>query len=1316
MKETLRKKPVRISFYLLGILIILLFVGRWFVQYHTKDLIEELIARESNGRVNLKLGKIRLAIYPQAQIHLHDTRVELMDSASRLPAYTVQVKYIGLQLQSLSSFLFRRQLLVDYFLAEKPEVSIYPHVKPKKRQVNAIVHVELGNIFMALQRVAQGMRVQKLGIFDGKLHLGSPRPDDKPVDLMGIDFQLDEFEMSAAPDGSHNQSLQVKKLKLRTGRQDITFPNGDFRMKYASLEINSSDNSVRIDSFFLSGMNRDTAYGSIEAGFRNLRLVNIDFRALYEQDLLKVDSLYCEDPDLFLNLDITARKTSRPNPEKRRIRTTRGIVEVPATETRTVRDTRVEKRIADLLGKLDIGYLGLMNADIRINTKNGTRYTPFATRGNNFEAVGISIDGEKATPIEIGNLVFAIKNYKASTADSLYDFFFDSVAYRTGVLSLKNLRIEPSLKNRQPDKKFLSIPDFELRDISISELVSNKRFKARELVVRNSRTINYFIPKAQSPRAPRPIYQIIEEISKSVDLQRVRLENAYLLNQSVSNKEQKIIVSGINSDISANQLLHAPSYELMGYSIGYLRFNSAQIISGPYDLRLSEGEILGREQRISARRLLLVNHHNRTSIDLEDALIRNYHFDNEFERVNIDSIRWRNARVTFEPGQPAKKPGAVDTPGEISLILGHIQAENTILQYLAGDTINAEVVIASMMVNGLAKDDQGNYTLSDGSLKGRHVRFSAPGLHAATGAFTIQESRPSHFEDINLEYLKPGDTIKATIPLLEFEPRIATMLEKKYPVLHRISLLRPVIFASLQSHVTESSSGKGKGLSANIGNVAIHEADINMYRRKGNKSIRFRTKELNLQAGQLMKDIGEARFSVGHSAVSTRRMDVSINDSISLMMDEGKLDLELNHARMGRGKDSGSFSALLQNIEVRQLSLLMLSKKGKAPLELNRFSVGGKDLKLDSIDKGHLTRQLKANPSLYVKDINLLKTTATAEISGFGIGYRNGGRIVFADSFRYLPLISRDSFSNTLQWQKVFLDKIGTGRITIYDFDIERLVTDTSIHIRKVEINHPYASIYKDKRVPFNFSTIKPLPTDMLKRTGQRVRIDTILLENAGLKYQEFNDKTKRIGSVHFRDMKALIRNATTYNHKPLDSLYLLTTAVMEDSVRLRVHVDQSYADTLSAFYMSVRVAPFNLTALNPMLGPLASAQVTSGYLDTLQMRVIAREYIAHGKMKLYYRDLKVNILDKENQQRKTLVTRLMNFAANLLIDRKNAQKTGTVFKERIRERGFLNYWIGITLNGALTNTGIRKNTKVEKKYRKTLKKDHVPEIPDVDL
>jgi hypothetical protein len=1160
------------------------------------------------------------------------------------------------------------------------------------------------------------MRVQKFGIFDGKLHLGSPRPDDLPVDLTDIDFQVDEFEMVAPAVGSGGKALQVSKLKLRTGRQDITFPNGDFRMKYASLEINSADNSVHIDSFYLSGMNRDTAYGSLEAGFRNLRLVNIDFRTLYEQDLLKVDSLYCVEPDLFLNLDITARKTSQPKAVKRRLRTTRGEFEVPTETTRTTQDKRVEKRIADLLGKLDIGYLGLINADIRINTKNGDRYTPFATRGNNFEANGIRINSASPNPVEIDKLVFAIKNYRASTADSLYDFFFDSVAYQTGALSLKNLRIEPSGKNKQPDKKYLSIPDFELRDISVSELVSNKRFKASELVVRDSRTINYFAPKSTAIRAPKPIIQIIRELSKTVDLDKVRFENGYILNQSVSSKEQRIVVTGYYAEISANELLRAPTYEIMGYSVGYLRFDSVHVTSGQYDLSISRGEILGKDQRIRAAQLLLFNRQNRTSIRVENATIRNYHFDDQFEQVSIDSIHWKNAIVTFEPGRPVGAPARPSKTADISLSVRHIRAENTALQYVSGDTMKAEVDLTFMDILGLAKTEQGKVSVADIAMDGRQISYVSPSLRAAAGVFSIRESGRSSIRDLRLEYLRSRDTIRATLPVVDFEPKIAASLDLRYPVLRRLSVDNPVIFATLNNQAGGSANKEKKELSADIGKIDFRQADIDIRQQQGEKSMRVRTRQFDLSIGHLQKDIDNTRLSLGNTSVTTPAMDVRINDSISLMMDDGRLSIDLEHVNIGRAKDSGAFHALVRRLDARSLSLLMLSRKGKEPLELNRVDIGGEDLRFDSLDKAHFTRRLKANPSLYIKGIDLRKTTAMADVTAYGIGYRNGGRMVTVDSLRYRPLISRDSFSNTLQWQKVYLDDIHTGRITIHDFDVERLVTDSSIQIRKVDIERPYAAIYKDKRVPFNFSTIKPLPTDMLKAVQRRVQIDTIALEGAGLVYEEFSDKTNRLGSVHFRDMRALIRNVDTYGHGPNDSLYLLTYAVMEDSVRLRVHVDQSFTDSLSAFYMSVRIAQFHLPLLNPMLEPLASARVASGYLDTLQMRAVGREYIAHGKMKLYYRDLKVNILDKENQQRKTLGTRLMNFVANLLIDKKNAQKTGTVFAERVRERGFLHYWIRIVLGGALTNTGIRKNKKAEKKYRKAMKKDHVPEIPDVDL
>ncbi len=1321
MKETLRKKPVRIFLYLLGIVVALLLLLNWLIRYHTKDLIEKLIAEETNGKIALDIGKLNFAIYPHAQVNLHNTLLEVTDENGTLPAYAVRVKYIGLQLQSLRSFLFDRKLLVDYFVAEDPEIRIYPHVKPKKRKGNALLHTELGNVYVALQRLAQTMRVQKFGIFDGKLFIASARPDDLPVNLTDIDFQVDEFEMVAPANGDSSKALQVSKLKLRTGRQDITFPNGDFRMKYASLEISSADNSVRIDSFFLSGMNQDTAYGSLEAGFRNLRLVNIDFRALYEQDLIKVDSLYCNEPDLLLNLDLNARKNTQPKPVKNRRRPTRGVDDLPLKTTRNIQDIRIEKRIADLLGKLDIGYLGLINADISINTKKGNKYTPFATKGNNFEANGIRINGEKPNPIEIDNLVFAIKNYKASTADSLYDFFFDSVAYRTGSLALKNLRIEPSRKNTQPDKKYLFIPDFILQDISLAELVSNKRFKARELVVRNSRTINYFVPKSTAIRAPRPITEIIVEISKTVDLDKIRFENAYLLNQSVSNKAQRIVVTGINSEVSANELLRAPSYEVMGYSVGYLRFDSVYINNGPYELRLVGGEILGKDKRIRADQLLLVNRQNRTSIRVRNAILRNYHFDDEFEEVSVDSIHWKDARVTFDPedkgsqGESGSKSAKADDAKQISVQLGHIHAENTVLQYVSGDSMHVEADLISMDIRGFTTDGKGKTSLSDFAMDGRKFLYTTPELQAASGAFQFRESRRSSIRDLSLSFHRGTDTIKASLPALDFTPEIAVMLDKKYPVFGEIILDHPVIFASMTAPSGETTKKARKELSADIGKFEIRQAELDI-RQQGSKHIQIRTRQLDFRTGRLQKDIGLHRLSLGNSSMGTSTMQVQINDSISVGIEDGNLALQLDHVRLGRGNDSGSFSALLQKIDAKDLSLMILSPKGKAPLELNKFSLGGEDLRLDSLDKAHISRRIKANPSLFVRNINLRKTTATAELSAYGIGYRNGGRIVFADSLRYRPLISRDSFSNTLEWQKVYLDDIHTGRITIHGFDIEQLVTDSSVHIRKLEVQEPFAALYKDKRVPFNFSTIKPLPTDMLKKVSQRLRVDSIGLSGAGLVYEEFNDKTNRLGSVHFRDMRALVRNVRTFGYQPKDSLYLLTYAVMEDSVRMRVHVDQSYTDTLSPFYMSVRVAPFNLTALNAMLEPLASAKVISGYLDTLQMRAIGREYIAHGKMRLYYKDLKVNILDKSNQQRKTIVTRLANFVANLLIDKKNAQKTGTVFAERVREKGFLNYWVKIVLSGALTNTGIRKNSKAEKKYRKAMKKDQVPEIPEVDL
>jgi hypothetical protein len=238
----------------------------------------------------------------------------------------------------------------------------------------------------------------------------------------------------------------------------------------------------------------------------------------------------------------------------------------------------------------------------------------------------------------------------------------------------------------------------------------------------------------------------------------------------------------------------------------------------------------------------------------------------------------------------------------------------------------------------------------------------------------------------------------------------------------------------------------------------------------------------------------------------------------------------------------------------------------------------------------------------------------------------------------------------------------------------------------------------------------------MFKKIDPRIQVDSLRLYDGHLVYEEFNDKTNSIGKVEFTHIQARIRNIKSYGYGSTDSLYLGVTTRFLDQAYLGLRFHESYTDTLSAFLMQVRLGSFDLTKLNPVIGPLASAKVDKGYLDTLELKAIGREYIAYGKMQMLYRDLNIVFLNKSDQDKKTVMTRFTTWVANLVVKGDNTKRTGTVYTQRVRDRSVFNYWIKIVLSGALTNAGIKSNTKQEKKYKRSVKKLNVPEIPEVDL
>jgi len=294
--------------------------------------------------------------------------------------------------------------------------------------------------------------------------------------------------------------------------------------------------------------------------------------------------------------------------------------------------------------------------------------------------------------------------------------------------------------------------------------------------------------------------------------------------------------------------------------------------------------------------------------------------------------------------------------------------------------------------------------------------------------------------------------------------------------------------------------------------------------------------------------------------------------------------------------------------------------------------------------------------------------------------------------------------------------QVHSGKVNVKDIDFKRLLNDTIINSKKITVNDLHLLAYKDKRLPFHHGIYKPMLTDLLLNIKPKILVDSVILKNGLIEYEEFNDKTRQFGHIKLSMVKGAIGGIRTFDPKPYDSLKFNLYARLIDTADLRIKYKQSYTDSLSGFNLKLIVNSFNLTALNPILRPFASAELKSGNLDTIRLSAIGRKYIAYGIMKMYYTDLNAQLLSKGDSSTKTVVTKSASFFANRIVHTKNRRGTGDVFAERDPEKGFVNYWVKIVIGGVLTNSGVRTDNTQQRKYKKALNKHDVPPIPDIPV
>jgi len=263
-----------------------------------------------------------------------------------------------------------------------------------------------------------------------------------------------------------------------------------------------------------------------------------------------------------------------------------------------------------------------------------------------------------------------------------------------------------------------------------------------------------------------------------------------------------------------------------------------------------------------------------------------------------------------------------------------------------------------------------------------------------------------------------------------------------------------------------------------------------------------------------------------------------------------------------------------------------------------------------------------------------------------------------------------------------------------------------------IKIENSRLTVFRDKRLPREPGIIRPLPADLLEKIPEHFQVDTVKIKNAHVEYEEYNEKTDKAGKITVARLNGQITRVRNHNLVRSDSLHLVADGFIEDSIFTKLNVKESYTDSLGGFLMTVQMGSADLVVLNPVLRPLASAELKSGRLDTLSLRVVGREELAFGEIKMSYHNLKVLVV-KKGGSKKPLLSGIKNFFVNQLIKDESNEKGSRIFIRRQRDRSAINYLVKITLNG-ITNTITGKKSK--KAYRQNKKEIAAKPLPQIEM
>lgn len=375
-----------------------------------------------------------------------------------------------------------------------------------------------------------------------------------------------------------------------------------------------------------------------------------------------------------------------------------------------------------------------------------------------------------------------------------------------------------------------------------------------------------------------------------------------------------------------------------------------------------------------------------------------------------------------------------------------------------------------------------------------------------------------------------------------------------------------------------------------------------------------------------------------------------------------------------------AYSLELKNIYFPGIDII----EATPPASKNNFKSGRFVLKVKEI-KADEIMQMQLNPLAHTKEIDLFCNNYSYNSNDNLYNYNFNNihinsllKQISVQSFKVTPLYSEAAFAKKVRVQKDRYE-INLADLSLNNINLDHIL-EKEVVADNLMVNNSKIKIYRDISYPLEpANKLGHYPSQMIMKSDVPLNIKKAKFKNIYLEYKEKNAKSNKPGAVSFNQGEINIDNITnipnvinensimTINYKA----NVLSTLAMNATFKFFLNSGNG------KFAVNGTLGSCDAKDLNRISVPMARIRIDTGFINGANFDLTGNDYGARGEFVMRYKDFKIALLKKGEENILGKKRRLLSALANTLIKNDNPQngklRSFTVEYDRDPAKSFFN-------------------------------------------